>query len=57
MARTGRPKSDNPSKNSFSFKMTDSELEKLNYCSEFYKTSRAAIIKKGINRVYSEIKK
>lgn len=51
--RTGRPTSD-PKKNETRIRMTDSELEKLNYCCEIFGLTKTAVIGVGIDKVYEE---
>ena len=50
--RTGRPKSDNPKRNSTRIRMTDEEVEKLNYCCQ-----QTDVIGLGIQMVYEKVQK
>lgn len=52
--RTGRP-TDNPKKNWTGFRLSDDDIEKLDYCAEKTGMSRAEIVRKGIDMVYQEI--
>lgn len=37
-------------------RMSDNELEKLNYCSDKLKISKTGVINMGIDKVYKELK-
>lgn len=54
--RTGRPKVANPRKNDTRIRMTDEEVEMLNYCSEKTGKTKTDIIVEGITRVYNDLK-
>lgn len=54
--KMGRPTND-PKTNQVRIRMSDNELEKLNYCSEKSGKTKTEIIKLGINKVYHELKK
>lgn len=54
--KTGRPKIDNPKKNQTKIRTTDEELSKIEYCSKMLNISKTAVILKGVNMVYAEIK-
>ena len=54
--RTGRPPSDDPRDNQTRIRMSDAELEKLNYCAEVTGRSKAEIVREGIDRIYQELK-
>ena len=54
--KMGRPTTD-PKKNQTRIRMTDTELEKLNYCSEVLGISKTEVINLGVNKVYEELKK
>lgn len=54
--RTGRP-TNNPKNSSMPVRLSDSDIEKLNYCSEITGKSRAEIIRLGIDKIYNELKK
>jgi len=52
----GRP-TDNPKRNDTRIRMTDEELEMLNYCAEKTGKTKTEIISMGIKKVYDELKK
>lgn len=52
--RTGRPTTD-PKSNWTGFRLSDNDIEKLNYCVKKTGMSKAEIVRKGINLVYREI--
>ena len=54
--RTGRPTNE-PKNNRESFRLSDNDIEKLNYCVEKTGLSKVDIIRKGIDFVYREINK
>ena len=54
--RTGRPPSDDPRNRQTRIRMSDAELEKLNYCAEISGKPKAVIIREGINLVYRELR-
>jgi predicted DNA-binding protein len=54
--RTGRP-TKNPKQNRESFRLSDNDIEKLNYCVKATGMSKTDIIRKGINLVYQEVTK
>ena len=51
----GRPPSRDPKRNDTRRRLTDSEAEKLQYCSEKTGLTKADIIRKGIDLVYAEV--
>lgn len=53
----GRPKSDNPASNQLRIRLNDSDLKKLNECSEMLKTTKSNIVRKGIDKVHKELSK
>ena len=53
----GRPPSKNPKDHRESFRMSDNDIEKLNYCVKETGMSKAQIVRKGIDLVYREVKK
>lgn len=55
--RTGRPKSDNPKGKQLGVRFDKDELEKLDTVAEYYKETRAESIRRGVKKLYSEIKK
>lgn len=56
MGKMGRPTED-PARNQFRVRLTDSELEKLNECKEYYKLSKSDVLRKGIDTLHQSIKK
>ena len=55
--RTGRPKSDNPKEKQLGVRFNSEQLEKLDTVAEYYKETRVESIRRGIEKLYSEIKK
>ena len=55
MARMGRPKSENPKSTQLSVRLDQGTLEKLDRCAEHYKETRVQILRRGIEKVFSEI--
>ncbi len=55
--RTGRPKSDNPRGKQLGVRLDNKELEKLDAVAERFRETRVASIRRGIEKLYSEIKK
>ena len=53
----GRPPSNDPKRNNKLIRLTDSELEKLEYCVRETGMNGSDIIRKGIDLVYQEVKK
>lgn len=54
--RTGRPPSDNPKSHETRVRMTDSDIEKLNYCCKVLELTKAEVIRQGIDLMYVEAK-
>lgn len=54
--RTGRP-TENPKQNRESFRLSDSDMEKLRLCMEKSGMTKTDVIRKGIDLVYREITK
>lgn len=54
--RTGRP-TDNPKKHDTRIRMSDEDVEILDYCSKITGKSKADVIREGIRKVYAEIKR
>lgn len=58
MPRTGRPiKGEEKKDQSLQLRLGKKTIEKLIFCAESQKTSKTDIIEKGIDLVFSEIKK
>lgn len=55
--RTGRPKSNNPKEKQLGVRFNKEQLEKLDTVAEHYKETRVESIRRGIEKLYSEIKK
>lgn len=54
--RTGRP-TDNPKKHETRIRMSDDDIEILEYCCKVMEKSRSDIIREGIREVYAKLKK
>lgn len=52
----GRPPSTDPKGNRESFRLSDSDMEKLKYCIEKTGMKKVDVIRKGIDLVYKELK-
>lgn len=57
MARMGRPKSENPKATQITVRLDADTLKKLDESAEYHKVTRVQIIRRGIEKVFSEIKK
>ncbi len=55
--RTGRPKADNPKVKQLGVRLNQETLEKLDYLTQYYQETKAEVLRKGIEKLYSEIKK
>lgn len=55
--RTGRPPKDDSRGNQYRIRLSDEELQKLEFCSKKTGWSKAEVIRKGIEEVYQEVKK
>lgn len=55
--RTGRPPSDNPKNRGYRLRVTDAELEKLDYCCKALGLTKAEVIRQGIDKMYLEAQK
>ena len=53
MARTGRPKSDNPKKNLFGLKLTEDEAAKLREYASKHDMTITQVLQKGIDLQYA----
>lgn len=51
----GRPPSKDPKNNNTRIRLTDGEVQKLEYCSQQLGMTKADVIRKGIDMVYSEL--
>ena len=54
--RTGRPTSE-PKKHETRRRMSDKDIEKLEFCCKETGMTKADVIRKGIEKVYDELKK
>lgn len=54
--RTGRP-TDDPKTHETRIRMSDEDIKILEYCCQVTGKSRAEIMRKGIRKVYEELKK
>lgn len=52
--RTGRPTTD-PKSNWTGFRLSDNDIEKLNYCVKETGMSKAEIVRKSIEKFYNEL--
>lgn len=52
--RTGRPTKD-PKTNQYRIRLSDKELEMLEYCCEKTKLSKSDLVRRGIEKIYKEI--
>jgi len=52
--RTGRP-TDDPKSHNTRIRLSDSDVEKLDYCSRVTGKTKADIIRDGIDKVYNEL--
>lgn len=53
----GRPESENPRKKQLGVRFDDEELRKLDKVAEHYNETRVESIRRGVEKLYSEIKK
>ena len=55
--RTGRPKSDNPKIKQLGVRFDEKTLEKLDTVAKYYKETRVETLRRGVEKLYSELKK
>ncbi len=55
--RTGRPKTDNPKSTQLAVRLDKSTLEKLDEVAKANSETRVGTIRRGIERLYSELKR
>lgn len=55
--RNGRPPSKDPKRHETRIRMSDSDIEKLEYCCKVTGLTKADVIRRGIDLVYAETKK
>lgn len=53
--RTGRPPSLEPKSHRESFRLSDNDIEKINFCTEKTGTTKTDIVRNGINKIYDEL--
>jgi predicted DNA-binding protein len=53
--RTGRP-TDSPKHNQYRIRMSDEDVELLEYCCKATGKTKAEVIREGIRKVYDEVK-
>lgn len=53
----GRPPSKDPKRNDTRIRLTDSEAQKLDYCSKVTGMTKTDVIRKGIDMVHAEVTK
>ena len=53
--RTGRPPSKTPRSNQHRIRLTDTELEMLEYCCRQTGLSKSDVVRRGIEKVYQEL--
>lgn len=53
----GRPKSENPKEKQLGVRFDKEQLEKLDTVAEYYSETRAESIRRGVEKLYSEINK
>lgn len=57
MPQMGRPKTQNPKSTQLTVRLDKNTLEKLDACTNVYMETRVQIIRRGIEKVFSELKK
>lgn len=57
MSPMGRPKSINPKAKQITVRFDDETLHKLDECAKSLNETRVQVIRKGIDKVFSELKK
>lgn len=55
--RTGRPKSENPKSKQLGVRFDKETLDKLDYVAEHYKETRVESLRRGVEKLYSDLKK
>lgn len=53
--RTGRPKSDNPKVKQLGVRLDTATLDKLDALTEYYKETRVEVLRRGIEKLFSEL--
>lgn len=57
MAPMGRPKSNNPKVKQLGVRLDKETLDKLDILVDYYKETRVEVLRRGIEKLFSEIKK
>ena len=55
--RTGRPKAENPKTKQLGVRLDKETLAKLDTLTEYYEETRVAVLRRGIEKLFSELKK
>jgi hypothetical protein len=55
--RTGRPKSEKPKQTQLGVRFDDEQLKQLDVVANYYGETRAESIRRGVQKLYSDIKK
>lgn len=55
--RTGRPKSKNPKTKQLGVRFDNDTLEKLDYVAKYYEETRVETLRRGVEKLYSDLKK
>lgn len=56
MPRTGRP-TDDPKNNQYKIRLSNGDIEKLNYCCKVLGLTKAEVIRQGIEDLYQKAQK
>ena len=56
MPRTGRP-TDDPKNNQYKVRLSNGDIEKLDYCCKVLSLTKAEVIRQGIERMYQKARK
>lgn len=57
LKKIGRPKSENPLTERLYLRVDDKTKDMLDACTETLKTTRSEVVRKGIKKVYDDLKK
>lgn len=55
--RTGRPKAENPKVKQLGVRLDEEMLNKLDVLTAYYKETRVEVLRRGVEKLYSELKK
>lgn len=53
----GRPPSENPKDRGYRLRVSDEDLQRLDYCVKVLGLTKAEVIRRGIDRMYQEAQK